>query len=172
MSSQRVYNTRPARPAMHGIIRAHVTAIPLVLTAQLIMSAAFVPKTAPCCIAQSTDFQFLLLDNQISLPARYFHLLQIPPQTQQWISSSLHLSRRATSSTAAVIHHILASKFSFPDAFAAHLPISTTLNIPRHALIYFITKTRSSLIFFSLVGPQATHYQFFRNLLSSIILQI
>ena len=30
---------------MHGIIRAHVTAIPLVLTAQLIMSAAFVPKT-------------------------------------------------------------------------------------------------------------------------------
>ena len=85
MSSLRVYNPRPARPTMHAIIRAHVTAIPLVLTAQLIMSAAFVPKTAPCCIVQSTDFQFLLLDNQISLPARYFHLLRIPPQTQQWI---------------------------------------------------------------------------------------
>ena len=77
------------------------------------------------------------------------------------ISSSLHLSGRATSSTAAVIHHILASKFSFPDTSGAHLPISTTLNIPRRALICFITKTRLSLSFFSLVGPQATHYLLF-----------
>ena len=82
MSSLRVYIPRLARPAVHVIIRAHVTAIPLVLTAQLIMSATFAQKTTPCCIVQSADFQFLLLDNQISLPARHFHLLRIPPWTQ------------------------------------------------------------------------------------------
>ena len=59
---------------MHGIIRAHVTAIPLVLTAQLIMSAAFVPKTAPCCIVQSTiSNSYYLITRYLSQPGIFIY---------------------------------------------------------------------------------------------------